>query len=161
MANLVYVARGTPIVFQESSGDVVITLLNMLTTVARVSARYDQGAGSTSEWWEWRATFQLDTDPNLGESIDLYLAFSDGTLEDGDVGTADAAVLAPVLRNLTYIGSVIIQIGTATVDQRASGICRIPTRYFSVVVHNNTVDSLENTANVNTITMTPIPPEIQ
>ena len=161
MANKVFIARGTPVVFQESGGDAVITLLNMLTGVARVSARYDQGAGSTSEWWEWRATFQFDTTPVLGESVDLYLALSDGTLEDGDVGTADAAVLTPVLRNLVFIGSVVVQVATATVDQRASGICRIPSRYFSLVVHNNTADSLENTANVNTITMTPIPPEIQ
>jgi len=154
-------ARETPIVFQESAGDTVITLLNMLTNVARVSARHDLGAGSTADRYQWQATFQFNTAPVVGETVDLYIALSDGTLEDGDVGTVDAAVLTPVLRNLSYIGSVVVQAATLGVDFRASGICTIPSRYFSLVVHNNTADSLKNTANVNTITFTPIPPEVQ
>lgn len=161
MANKIYIARESTTVFQESSGNVVITLLNMLTLVARVSARFDRGAGSNAGWHEWRATFQMDTTPVLGESINLYASYSDGILEDGDVGTADAAVLIPVLKNLDYIGSVLIQVATATVDQRASGRFFIPTQFYSLVVENKTVDSLENTANVNTITVTPIPDEIQ
>lgn len=161
MANKVLIARGTPIVFQESGGTTVITLLNMLTNVARVSARHDLGEGSTSEWYFWVATFQLDTTPVVGETIDLYLSFSDGMLEDGDVGIADAAITTDKLKNLHQIGSVVVDVATATVDMRGSGICRIPTRYFSLAVHDNTADSLENTANVNTITFTEIPPEIQ
>ncbi len=147
--------RGTPIVFQESGGNVAITLLNMLTDVARVSARHDLGAGPTPRLFQFRATFQMDTTPVLGESVDLYTSESDGTLEDGDVGTADAALSTDILPNLQYIGSVIIQVATATVDQRASRVFAITSRYFSLIVHNATADSLENTANVNTITVTP------
>lgn len=161
MPNKVYTAPETAVVFQESGGNVVITLLNMLTGVGRVSARYDKGTGSQPSWWHWAATFQLDTTPVVGELINLYVALSDGTLEDGDVGTADAAILEPVLANLHFIGSVVVQVATATVDFRASGFIYIPTRYFSIAVFNKTADSLENTANVNTISMTPIPDEIQ
>lgn len=161
MANKVYIARESTTVFQESSGNVVITLLNMLTTVARVSARFDRGTGSNAGWHEWRMTFQSDTTPVFGQTVDLYASYSDGTLEDGDVGTGDAAVLVNVLKNLDYLGSVAVQVQTATVDHRSSGRFFIPTRYYSLIVHNNTEDSLENTANVNTITVTPIPDEIQ
>lgn len=161
MANKVYVARGTPVVFQDSGGDAVITLANLAAGGARVSARYDLGAGSTPQDWQFRATFRHETNPVFGEAVDLYVAESDGTLEDGDVGVADAAVLTPVLPNLHPAGSVLVQIQTANTDHRASRVHRIASRYFSLVVHNNTADALKNTANVNTITATPIPPEIQ
>lgn len=160
MANKEYVARETPVEFSDATTE-SITLANLLTDAARVSDRYDQSTGSTPGWWEWRATFQMDTAGVVGETVDLYIAFSDGTLEDGDVGAVDAAVLTPVLPNLTFMGSASIQVTTLSTDFRTSGRIFIPTRYFSVVVHNNTADSLENTSGVNTITMTPIPPEIQ
>lgn len=161
MPNKNYVARETAVVFQDSGGDRAITLANLAADGARVSARHDLGTGSTPEQFQWRATFQSNTTPVFGESFDLYISESDGTLEDGDLGIADAAVLTPVLKNLQHIGSVIVQIQTLGTDHRRSGVFRVTSRYFSVVVHNNTADSLQNTANVNTITITPVPPEVQ
>lgn len=155
------ILRDTPIVFQDSSGDVAITLANLAADGARVSARYDLGAGATPGDFQFRATFRSETTPVFNESFDLYIAESDGTLEDGDVGTADAAVLTPVLPDLHYIGSVVVQIETADTDHRASGVFRVASRYYSLVVHNNTADGLKNTANVNTITVTAIPPQMQ
>lgn len=162
MANKVYVARETPIKWSDSGADLVMTLINLATTVGRVGARKDFGTGSTSEWYEWRITVQFETAPVVGETIGIYLSTSDGTEEDGQVGTADAA-LGSIndLANLQYIGSLIVTSTDAAHDMTTSGICRIATRYVSPIIHNNTADNLENTSNTSEFTLTAIPPEIQ
>ena len=55
MANKVYIARETPVVFIDSGGDVVLTLVSLASAAGRVSARRDQGASvSTSQDFNWR-----------------------------------------------------------------------------------------------------------
>jgi hypothetical protein len=162
MVNKVYHASETAITFQESSGDVVITLLNMLAGVGRVSARYDRGAGSQSQLHTVKVIFQSDTTPVAGETVDCYLFQSDGTNEDGNVGTADAAILEPVLKAGMFIGSVPVTVATATVDFiKTFQNVPISERYYSIGIWNATADSLENTANVSKVIVTPNPPEIQ
>ena len=128
----------------------------------RVGARGDLGAAARSEWYQWHLHIDgFDAAPVVGEEIDLYLAFSDGTNEDGEVGTADADSSAVVLPNLTYIGTATVQTTTAGDNLNVSGIVRIDARYVSPVVHNNTADKLLSTSDAHTFTLTPVPPEIQ
>lgn len=162
MANKIYIARETAITFKGSGGDVVITLNNLATGVARISAQKDNGAGSKALEYEVRAVMEFETVPVVGETVDLYLVTSDGTDPDGQEGTSDADVGDNgSLKNMTFIGSVIVT--TATVDHQmtASFIIRIPTRYYSIVVHNNTADNLQATANTCWVIVTPIPYEVQ
>lgn len=162
MANKVYVARETPIVWSDTVGDLVITLNNLATTVARVGAQKDFGAGSTSEWYEWRLTVQFDTAPVVGETVDIYMSTSNGTEEDGQEGVADADVGDNgSLKNMQFIGSLVVTTATADHDMTTSGICRIATRYVSPVIHNNTANNLQATNDTGEFTLTPIPPEIQ
>lgn len=162
MANKVYVARETATVWSDSGADLVITLNNLAAGAGRVGAQKDFGAGSTAEWYEWRLTVQFDTAPVVNESVDVYLSTSDGTEEDGQEGAADAALgSTDSLKNMHYIGSLIVTSTDADHDMTVSGICRITTRYVSPVIHNNTADNLQATANTGEFTLTPIPPEVQ
>lgn len=162
MANDIYRELGTPITFRDSGGDVVITLQNLAAGAGRISAQYDQGAGSKPQVWECRAVMQWETAPAVGEAAEIYLAESDGTYMDGTLGTSDAALGSDKRRNLKRIGQVIADsTGTAT-DNIASFLCVINQRYFSIGVWNGSAgDNLENTANACRIIMTPCYPEVQ
>jgi hypothetical protein len=161
MANKIYVARETGIVWSDTTGDLAMTLNNLAAAAVRVGARKDWGAGSTSEWYEWRLTVQFETAPVVGETVNCYISTSDGTEEDGQCGTADAAGDTNMIKNMNFIGSLVVTSTDADHDMTASGICRIPMRYCSPVIHNNTADNLQATNNTGEFTLTPIPPEVQ
>ena len=161
MASKVYVARETAIVWSDSAGDMVITLNNLAAGAVRVGARKDWGAGSTSEWYEWRLTVQFATAPVVGETIDIYLSTSDGTEEDGQLGVADAAGDTNSIKNMHFIGALVVTSTDADHDMTASGICRIATRYVSPCIYNHTTDNLRATNDTSEFTLTAIPPEVQ
>ncbi len=163
MANKVYINPETALKFADSaqSPDKNLTLTALAAGAGRVSAQHDLGASARSEWYEWRATFQFATIPVPGETIDIYLSTSDGTDEDGQEGIADAALGdTGSLKNMQYIGSVEVTTATQDHDMTASGRCWIVARYFSVVVHNSTVDALKTDTAVHTVMITPIPSEV-
>ena len=95
MANKVYVARETAIDWSDTAGDLVMTLNNLAAAAVRVGARKDWGAGSTSEWYEWRLTVQFETAPVVGETVLIYLSWSDGSEEDGQLGAAYVFHVSP------------------------------------------------------------------
>ena len=161
MPNKVYIARETPTVWSDTTGDLVMLLNNLAAGAGRVGARKDLGAGSTSEWYTWRLTVQFETAPVVGATIEIYLSTSDGTEEDGQVGTADAAIAANDRKNLLLIGILTVTSVDADHDMTASGICRIPTRYVSPAIWNATADNLQATNNTGEFTLTPTPSEIQ
>ena len=156
-----YVARETAVVWGDSGRDLVMTLNNLAAAALRLGAQHDWGVGSTPEWFTWRLTVQFETAPVVSETILIYLAWSDGAEEDGQLGAADAAGDGNSVKNMKMIGALIVTSTDATHDMTASGICRIPTRYVSPCLHNNTADNLKASANGSEFTLTPIPPESQ
>lgn len=161
MPNKQYVARETAIVWSDTAGDLVMTLNNLAAGAVRLGTRKDLGAGSTPEWYTWRLTVQFETAPVVGETIPIYLSWSDGTEEDGQLGTADAAGDTNSIRNMKLIGTLIVTSTDASHDMTASGICRIATRYVSPCIYNKTADNLKATNDTGEFTLTPIPPELQ
>lgn len=161
MANKVYVARETATKWQDTAGNLVMTLKNLAAGAGRVGARLDLGENSTPEDYEVRITVQFETQPVVGETVDVYLSTSDGTQPDGEIGAADAAVTENELKNLNFIGSLVVTTTDADHDMTASFIARVSTRYVSAVVFNNTVDNLQDTDDTGEVTITPIPPESQ
>jgi hypothetical protein len=162
MANKIYIARETAITFKGSGGDYAITLNNLAAGVARISARADQGVGSKAREFEVRAVMEFETAPVVGNTVDLYLSTSDGIDPDGQEGVADADVGDnESLKNMKFIGSVVVTSTDADHQMTASFIIPIPTRYYSIVVHNKTADNLQATANTCWVIVTPIPPEVQ
>lgn len=162
MANKVYVARETAILFRDSGGDYALTLNNLAAGVARISAQADQGAGPKAIDFTVRVVVEFDTAPVVGRTIDVYLVTSDGTDPDGQEGTSDADVgTNESLKNMTFIFPLVVTSTDADHQMTASAIIRIPTRYYSIAIHNNTADNLQATANTSWVIVTPIPPEIQ
>lgn len=163
MANKVYSAIETSITFQDSGGDVAMTLQNLGFGAGRVSAQYDRGAGSKSRKYSVRAVVQFETTPIVGETVEIYLFQGDGTYTDGTVGTSDAALSSDKRRNGRLIGIVTVDTtSTATNISKTFDDVEIASRYFSLGVWNASAgDNLENTANANKIVVTPVPDEIQ
>lgn len=163
MPNKLYRAVETAITFRDSSGDVVITLQNLGFGVGRVSAQYDRGAGSKPQLHEVTGVFQFETAAALGEAIEIYLFESDGTYQDGTVGTSDAALSSDKRRNGMLIGVVLADtVSTATDIVARFKDVPITSRYYSIGVWNaSAADNLENTANASRVIVTPMPPELQ
>jgi len=164
MANLIYKAIETALVFADSAQtpDANLTLSALAATAGRVSARHDLGAASSARQYEVRATFQMGTAGVVGEAIDIYLSTSDGTNPDGEEGAADAALgSANSLKNMHYVGSVIIDTTSTNTDITASFLTEINARYVSVVVYNSSADALRTDTGVHSVKLTPVPSEVQ
>jgi len=151
------VQRGTSIEFKASGGDAALTLTSLASDAGRQSAEYDRGTGDLDFLYEWRAYVKFATTPVVGDTLDVYLKTNDGTHYDNDDGTADAALSAEdKLKNLRYLGSIVVDEASATPEFSASGECSIYARYIQVVVENSTADGLSATAADHGVILTPI-----
>ena len=162
MATKIYVSPETALEWTDSGGDYVIDLGGIAADGVRVGARGDLGAAAHSDTYAWRFVLDgFDTAPVVGETVDIYVSTSDGTNEDGDVGTADAAGVTVSLPNLMFLGSAVVQTTTAGDNLQVSGIVSLPNRYVSPVIHNNTVDALLSSGDAHKFFLTPMPMESQ
>jgi len=162
MSNKIYGASETPIVFKSSLGDVTFTPTSVANGAGRISARWDRGAGSKPSLYKWRVHTKAAAALAVGTPLEVYLATSDGTDEDGNLGTADAAFAsADKRRNLQYVGAINADSITNGEVQIASGLVEIRDRYVSVVWWNALGQALSATATDHTFTLTPVPDEIQ
>ncbi len=162
MANLIFQNEGTIISWKDSGGTLVITSNNLAAGAGRQGARHDFGTGARSPRFAWRLGVEFETQPVVGEVVRIYAKTSDGTDPDNDDGTGDAAVSAEdKLKNLTQIGSLIVDEAVVDVQMAASGFILLPHRYFQPVIWNATADNLQATDNINVFTLTPVPFEVQ
>lgn len=163
MANKVYVAPETAITFKSSGGSATITCTSVATGAGRISAQYDRGAGSKPGRYKWRAKIVTASAATAGRVVELYLSTSDGTIQDGELGTSDAAVSdADYRRNLQFIGVVAADDSAGAGNiYLGSGVCEIFDRYISLVVWNDSGQSLSSTATDCEFSLTPVPDEIQ
>jgi len=162
-ANKVYVARETAVTFNDTTAATTLGLNALAADTATISDRADLGAGSTAELFNIRAVIEWDSPPAEFETADIYIATSDGTDADGDIGTTAADLTDnDDLKNMMFVGSVIATSATQDKEFVASFNTRITTRYYSVVVHNTSAaDTLQATNDLSYVIVTPIPPEIQ
>ena len=162
MPNKVYIAPEPPHVWTDTGGDDTLDLGGLAADAVRQGDQWDMGASARSAWYEWRLVIDgFDTAPVVGETVDVYLAFSDGTNHDGDLGVTDSASSTATLRNLLFLGSATVQTTTAANELIVSGQVQISSRYVTPVVHNNTTDALLSTADAHKFILTPIPHEVQ
>lgn len=156
MTSKAYQLDETPITFLASGGTVALTLTSLATISGRQSAEHDLGTAARAFAYEWRAFCQFATAPVVGETVDIYLKTSDGTHADNDDGATDAALSsADKLKNLHYLGSIIIDEATADLEFSASGVTQINSRYIQIIVYNRTVDSLSSTAAEHGVVLKP------
>lgn len=162
MPNKIYIAPETAHTWTDTGGDDTLDLGGLAADAVRVGDQWDMGASSRADWFEWRLIIDgFDTAPVVGETVDVYLAFSDGTNHDGDIGVTDGAGTTVSLPNLLSLGLASVQTTTAGDELITSGIVQIVSRYVSPVIHNNTADALLSTSDAHKFFLTPIPPEVQ
>lgn len=144
--------------FLDSGGDVVITLASLGAGAGRQSADLDLGASAQPFMFRWRAWVKFATAPVVGETVDIYIKTNDGTHYDNDDGTGDAAVSAEdKLKNLHFLGSIVVDEASATPEFSASGTVTIFERYVQLVFWNATADALSATAADNGAYLEEIP----
>ena len=142
-----YQVAETEITFKASGGTVAFTPTSLGASAGRQSAQHDFGASARAYMFNWTAYVKFATAPVVGETIDIYAKTSDGTHIDNDDGTTDAAVsAADKLKNLHYLGSIMVDEAGSTPEFSASGRVQLSRRYFQVVFWNATADGLSATA---------------
>lgn len=162
--NKIYVESETAVTFADGAQTptVTITFSALATLTGRVSAQYDRGAGSLAPCFRWRATAQLTGTNVVGQTIEYYLATSNGTNIDGEVGTADAALASVnVLPALKYLGSVPVVQTTTNTNTTGSGVYCTSARYVSVVVWNASSLPFKTDTAVHKFSLIPFAPEVQ
>lgn len=165
MANKIYAATETSKWFVPATAtqaeDAAFEVHNLSSAAGRQSAQLDLGA-TRARRFSWRAFVQFATAPVVGEIVEIYLKTSQGTHPDNDDGTDEGAVSArDKLKNLHYLGALVVDEAAANVEMVASGTVEIDSRYVQVVFWNATADGLTNDVNENGLRLTPVPDEIQ
>jgi len=156
---------GTPVIFRPTGGTFLFTPTSVGAQAGRSSAEWDKGTGAQPGEFEWRAKCGLGITPaapTLAETIDIYLATSDGTIVDGNVTPGDAAFTDfDALKNLHYIGSLLVDSTSAHIIQ-SSGTFPHVARFATLVWWNNTLNtSLSATSTEFEFIATPIPAQAE
>lgn len=179
MANKLYVNPETATLWDDSASNEDINT-NALGSddVSNCGSYIDLGSAARSEWYRWELFIDGFGTGTLavGESVDLYFSTAQEGVNTDDfdgppTGTpstsagyaldgTSAAERRQKLLNLVPAGSVIAHTATTSEDFKASGRVKLPGRYVSPVVHNNTGAALAS-VDTHVITLSPIPPELQ
>jgi hypothetical protein len=167
MPNKVYFARETVLTAQASgSPDITFTLDNIASGAGRVSAQYDRTNISLPPWVLIRGIFRANATTGLaiGEAYKVRFVHSNdsGGERPGGLGTADAAVSVEAdLRNTIRIGNVQVDNVSTTRVFVAEWIVELRHRYLQFAFWNATSEATNSTANVNKLTIGPVPDELQ
>ena len=168
MPNKIYIVPETTITWLNTGGTLDCDLGGLAAGAVQMGAYHDMGAASHAEQCRIEMLIDgFDTAPVEGETVDLYLSFSDATDDfDGHPSvqptpTAEGTMTVAQLKNCLRVDSAVVVTTTASDKLKLTAIVRVPSRYVSPVVHNNTADALLSTADAHSIKLTPIPPEVQ
>lgn len=169
MANLIQQNQGTVIAWADSGADLAITLKGLASGAGRQGAEKDFGVGAVETRFMWLAQVQFDTAtaPVVGETIDIYLKTApDGDNYDNDDGDGtDIAVSAEdKLKNLWFLGSIVVDEAAADVKMQASGgPIEIGAEKVQPVFWNASADNLDDDASTTDLKfiLVPVPMEVQ
>jgi len=161
MANLIYQLQEAGKLWAPSGGDFAFAAQSLANGALRQGARWDRGATAIPERYVWRAWLKVATTPALGSIATLYIATSDGTHTDGDLGAADATINAERRRNLTPIGAIEIDEASTTREFSNSDMILIRARYVIPVIFNELGVALSSTAADFGFSLTPVSLQIQ
>lgn len=171
MANKVYVVTETTKWFVPAAAaqaeDAIFEVDGLASAAGHQSAQIDLGTAARSQLYEWRAFVQFATVPVVGEAIRIYLKTAGTSASatahpDNDDGTGDLAVSAEdKLKNLHFIGDIIVDQAAANIEMVGSGIVEIRARAIQVVFWNGTADALTTDVDENGLALTPVPDELQ
>lgn len=155
MAATETVEYGTPIVFTDTGGDVVFDVTGLANGVGRISARKDLGA-VRDRAAELRCTFQGDSAMVAGAAVEIYLAWSDGTNPDGELGTADAALVTDKRLNLDRAMTLFVDQTATDTNMTASTEITLQSRYVQTGMWNASGVTSEAGAGTTKCTIIPL-----
>lgn len=168
MANLIKQNQGTIITWADSGATHAITLKGLASGTGRQGVEHDFGVAAVEREFAWFAQVQFDTAtaPVVGETVDIYLKTApDGANYDNDDGDGtDIAVSAEdKLKNLTFLGSIVVDEAAADVKMQTSGLIEIAAEKVAPVFWNATADTLDDDASTTDLkfSLIPVPLEIQ
>lgn len=168
MANEILQNQGTVITWADSGATHAITLKGLASGTGRQGAEHDFGVAAVAARFTWLAQVQFDTGttPVVGERVDIYLKTApDGDNYDNDDGDGtDIAVSAEdKLRNLTRLGSIIVDEAAVDVKMQKSGIIEIAAEKVQPVFFNKTADTLDDDTSTTDLkfSLVPVPFELQ
>lgn len=161
MANEILVKEGIPIVWADEADYAGgnqdggtrthdLDLTDLLFTAARQGVKADLGATRAARYAiTLSVEFKAGEAPESGETVDLYWGPSGsavaGTANQGGLAGTDAAYtgtagdsLADSLKQLIFVGSIILTVEVVANPQRQTFVFSPPSRYGQPVVLNNT-----------------------
>lgn len=143
------------------------TLSALASGAGRISARYDKDAikdstsGAMPYLFELRCHVQLTGTNIVGAQVEFYIAESDGSNPDGEIGTSDAALTTDKRRNLKLAGILNVDQTTTNTTMSAAWKIEIRQRYYSVGIWNATTLPLRTDTSVHGCKVTPMTPQMQ
>jgi hypothetical protein len=160
MPSRVYAVREAAIVWTPT-GTPAFAVQSLANNAGRVGARHQIAPAQAAERYLWRCKLSLAAAAAIGNTAAIYLATSDGTDADANLGTGDAAL--PSLdrtRNLQWIGTIVAD--AATVGPfKGSGVIEIVAPYVQPVIVNTMGQAFSATTTDHNFSLTPIAMEIQ
>ena len=158
MTSKAYQLAETNITWLNTGGSELLTLTSVAAGAGRQGALHDFGVAAFARDYNWRAYVKFATAPVVGEAIEIWWKSSDGTHPDNDDGTGDITVSAEdKLKNLKFLGSIIVDEASLTPEFVASGFVNLSHRHGSPVFWNRTADALSATATDHGFILTPVP----
>lgn len=158
--NAIMSKMGTPVVFQESGGNVTFTLNDTVDLGnGQVSNQWDRGASPRPTTYLLDAKIKWVATPTLGDVVRIYLSDSEAT--DRDLAADGDVTPETKFGNFRFVGQVVCSVAA---DQafHASFVVEIVGRYVNLGVWNASgTKDLNATANACSITLTPCYPDIQ
>ena len=153
-----YLLPETAITWKNTGGTELLTLTSVAAGAGRQGALHDFGTVARSPEFAWRAYVKFATSPVVGERVKIYWKSSDGTSPDNDDGTGDIALSAKdKIKNLTYLGTIVVDEISTTALMVASGDVYLPHRHGGPVFFNDSADALSSTATDHGFSLTPVP----
>lgn len=163
MASRIYQAPGPAIIWAAAGGDAAITLASLAANAGRQGALHDFGTAARPYRFAWRAWVRMASAPVVGSVVELYWKTSDGIHADNDDGAGDALVGGEdKLRNLRFLGVIVMDEAAAAVPFVASGVIEHHHRYGAPVFWNrNGTAALSAGAGDHGFSLLPVPDEVQ
>ena len=126
--------------FKPASADGIISISGgtvLGNGSGRQSGRVQLRAFPRTLTYYWEAKGKFATNPTLGAAISLYWSYGNASDQDGDLGTADAAIASTdKYSNLKQFGQILVDVSNTSSYMKASGLCTIPALYVVLVVRN-------------------------
>lgn len=169
MTAKVFQIGAADITWLDTGGSELLTLTSLATVTGRQGARHDFGVitNAREHLFDWWFFMQFATVPVVDDEIDIYWKgyHQGGSHGMNDDGNADVAVSAEdKLRNLIYLGSLIVDEASATPEFSTGNKddpIWIPHRYGMPVIWNATADAFSSTAAEHGFILTPVVPQAQ